>query len=266
MTNILFLHAHPDDEAIFTGGTIRALSDAGHQVTIVFATSGELGNLLDDKELRDVRIQEAIIACEILGADNVRFLGYHDSGLDQTNFPEGSLALCDRNEAAAKVADILRELEIDAIFCDDSNGIYGHPDHKTCHAIAIEAARLHGLECVTEFTVDGEHLHFVESHVVKTAFDAFGITADSPLYRGNSSRQHPGLTTVEISNSYTVNGSHLKAKRDAMAAHTSQIKPDSEPLIYSDNEFAQVYGLEWFRHLPLTAEHNQSRSVFDDLR
>ena len=40
---IVFFHAHPDDEAIFTGGTIAQLSDAGHRVVVVVATGGELG-------------------------------------------------------------------------------------------------------------------------------------------------------------------------------------------------------------------------------
>ena len=39
---VVFLHAHPDDEAIFTGGTMVALADAGVGVTLVFATAGEL--------------------------------------------------------------------------------------------------------------------------------------------------------------------------------------------------------------------------------
>jgi len=43
VANYLFLHAHPDDEAIFTGGIIRQLVDNNNNVTIVFATGGELG-------------------------------------------------------------------------------------------------------------------------------------------------------------------------------------------------------------------------------
>ncbi|MBK6310089.1 MAG: PIG-L family deacetylase [Candidatus Microthrix sp.] len=39
----VFLHAHPDDEAIFTGGTMVALAQAGIGVTLVFATAGEPG-------------------------------------------------------------------------------------------------------------------------------------------------------------------------------------------------------------------------------
>ncbi len=45
MANVIFFHAHPDDEAIATGGTMAALSDRGHRVVLVTATGGELGEV-----------------------------------------------------------------------------------------------------------------------------------------------------------------------------------------------------------------------------
>ena len=41
---VLALHAHPDDEAIFTGITLRRLADAGARTVLVIATAGELGS------------------------------------------------------------------------------------------------------------------------------------------------------------------------------------------------------------------------------
>ena len=43
MANLVFFHAHPDDEAISTGGTMALSSDQGHHVTLVVATRGEMG-------------------------------------------------------------------------------------------------------------------------------------------------------------------------------------------------------------------------------
>ena len=40
---IVSFHAHPDDEAIATGGTLARAAAAGHRVVLVFATRGELG-------------------------------------------------------------------------------------------------------------------------------------------------------------------------------------------------------------------------------
>src|SRR2546423_13045435 len=40
---VVFFHAHPDDEAIFTGGTMALLAAAGWRVVLVVATAGEQG-------------------------------------------------------------------------------------------------------------------------------------------------------------------------------------------------------------------------------
>ena len=40
---VVFFHAHPDDEAIFTGGTMALLAAAGWRVVLVLATAGERG-------------------------------------------------------------------------------------------------------------------------------------------------------------------------------------------------------------------------------
>jgi len=265
MANILFLHAHPDDEAIFTGGTIAALADLGHEITIVFATGGELGETIGEHDLALTRREEAIHASSILGAKHVQFLGFHDSGLDILKMPDNALARADTQVAAQQLAKILAERNIHTIFCDDEYGVYGHPDHVKCHEVAFLAAEMHGLDCVMESTVDGEHLHFVESHLVEHAFQAYGIEPESALFRSNSSRQHPGLTTVEISSTVNINGAHLKAKRDAMAAHSSQIPDSSEALLFDDEKFREVYGLEWFRHVSIKEGHKASRSLLDGL-
>ena len=45
MGTIVSFHAHPDDEAICTAGTLARAADAGHRVVLVFATR-ELGGFL----------------------------------------------------------------------------------------------------------------------------------------------------------------------------------------------------------------------------
>src|SRR2546423_9172656 len=42
---VVFFHAHPDDEAIFTGGTMALLAGAGWRVVLVVATGGEQGEM-----------------------------------------------------------------------------------------------------------------------------------------------------------------------------------------------------------------------------
>ena len=48
MATIVFLHAHPDDEASGTSGTMTRLSREGHRVVVVYGTGGELGTSPED--------------------------------------------------------------------------------------------------------------------------------------------------------------------------------------------------------------------------
>ena len=50
-----------------------------------------------------------------------------------------------------------------------------------------------------------------------------------------------------------------------MAAHSSQIPPSSEPLQFTDAQFEEVYGHEWFRHVSLTDGHKPGISLLDGL-
>ena len=43
---VVVLHAHPDDEAIFTAATMHRLARRGARVVLVTATAGELGPVL----------------------------------------------------------------------------------------------------------------------------------------------------------------------------------------------------------------------------
>lgn len=90
---LLFVHAHPDDKTLATGGTIARYSRAGHDVAIVTCTAGEQGTVPDgefdqlmndrDGTLAAARAAEAEAACVLLDAEH-RWLGglftYRDSG------------------------------------------------------------------------------------------------------------------------------------------------------------------------------------------
>ncbi len=111
MATATFFHAHPDDEAIITGGTMASLAADGHQVVLVTATRGELGEvpegLLEPGEsLAERREVELAAAGRVLGVDRQVFLDYLDSGMagEETNDREGSFAAADLDEAAERLA------------------------------------------------------------------------------------------------------------------------------------------------------------------
>ena len=45
---VVAVHAHPDDEVLFTGGTLADLSARGAEVTVITATLGEEGEIIGE--------------------------------------------------------------------------------------------------------------------------------------------------------------------------------------------------------------------------
>jgi LmbE family N-acetylglucosaminyl deacetylase len=243
----VFFHAHPDDEAIFTGGTIIRLAAAGHRVVLLVATGGELGELPHPLTCRDgladTRRRVTLRAAELLGVESVRFLDYQDSGMagDPANDAPGSLWSADASEVAEATAKVIREEAADALVIYDEFGVYGHPDHVAVHRAGMAAAADTLVATVYEATVDREYLHFVETHLVEEAI----MTADLGL-----ARSHLGVPSVLVTTTIDVRGV-LDTKRAAMAAHASQIPETTTALQLGLEHFSDVYGYEWYvRHGP----------------
>ncbi len=240
--SIVFFHAHPDDEAIFTGGTIWLLAAQGWRVVVVIATGGEWGEAVPGfghADLAAVRRRETLAAARVLGIARVEFLGYHDSGLsgDPAHTCPNSLAWADEDEVAARVGTIVTEESASALVTYDPEGIYGHPDHLVVHRAAMAAAGGAAVSTVYEATVDREYLHFVETHLVVEAKRATGELGLAGT--------HVGMATVEITTTVDVR-SALAIKREAMAAHASQISETASVLHLPPEAFAGVYGYEWY--------------------
>jgi LmbE family N-acetylglucosaminyl deacetylase len=239
---IVFVHAHPDDEAIFTGGTMARLAAGGHRVVLVVATGGELGETPDGASptarLADHRREETAAAAEALGVARVAWLGYHDSGMagDAANGAPGSFWSADPAEATDRLAGVLRDEGPAAVVVYDETGIYGHPDHVQVHRIGRRAAAVAGVPTVYDATVDREYLHFVETHLVEEAI----LAGDLGLVRS-----HIGLPSVAIDLALDVRDV-LDRKRRAMAAHASQIPESTSALQLPAHHFADVYGWEWY--------------------
>jgi LmbE family N-acetylglucosaminyl deacetylase len=154
MTTVVAFHAHPDDEAVATGGTLALASAAGHRVVIVVATDGIMGAA---SESDPTRMEELRASAALLGAQRVVHLGYADSGYGPVLYPDppdrARFARAETEEAAARLAAILREERAGVLLSYDANGVYGHRDHVKVHEVARRAAELAGVSCVLEATM-----------------------------------------------------------------------------------------------------------------
>src|SRR6266571_366241 len=132
---LLGIFAHPDDEGMMTGAILQ-YSMAGVETGLVCATRGEVGEIADPalatpENLGQVREGEMRAAADVLGARNLWFLDYRDSGMAGT--PENqdplSLAQASPAEVVGKLVAIIRQFRPQVIVTFDESGAYGHPDH-----------------------------------------------------------------------------------------------------------------------------------------
>jgi LmbE family N-acetylglucosaminyl deacetylase len=214
---LVSFHAHPDDEALLTGGLLGRSAAEGHRVVLVTATAGERG-LADDRDrdgdrLADVRMTELAASARILGCARVVGLGYADSGLHPEPDDPSAFSNQDAVRCAAALADVLREERADVLTIYDPNGGYGHPDHVQVHRVGVLAARLAGTPVVLEATAPGR----LFTRVLRAlAFLGHPLGGSAPLGAGRVFSRRDLIT-----HRVRVRGA-LRRKRAAMAAHGSQ--------------------------------------------
>lgn len=247
MATIVSFHAHPDDEALLTGGWLARRASAGDRVVLVFATDGDAGLAARSVgSLGRLRRTEAEASARALNAARLVWLDYADSGMagDPTtsarrfvDAPVGG--------AARALSAILDEEQADILTGYDRNGGYGHPDHLQLHRVARRARELaRHRPRLLEATRDRTRLR----QVVRAA-RPFG-------------RLLPGLTLPpddiyvtrsELSLTIDVRD-QLEAKCAALAAHASQrtggIRTVAILLALPRPLRQQLLGTEWFCEVP----------------
>jgi LmbE family N-acetylglucosaminyl deacetylase len=256
-TCCVFFHAHPDDEALLTAGTMARLAAEGHRVVLVLATLGERGlaapDLVTGGRLGEIRKAEARASARALGCARVEFLGYRDSGLcgDATADGDGppSFAAADVEEAAARLADLLVTERAEILTSYDPAGGYGHPDHVHVHRVGSRAAALAGTPTVLEATVDRDRL----LRALRLAALVYRFPPEFDRHRFQTAY----TPKADITHRIDVRR-YSRAKRASMAAYVSQTTGgDSERTLAAllrlpQPLFRRILGTEWYvqRGLP----------------
>ena len=129
----MFVHAHPDDEALLTAGTMAKAAAEGHRVVLVVATDGAAGLTSSQlqQDLAATRARELAESAAALGVVRTVSLGYPDSGL--VGDVARGFASFSRFAVGQQIADICDEESADVLVGYDPSGGYGHPDHLQVH-------------------------------------------------------------------------------------------------------------------------------------
>jgi len=237
---IVSFHAHPDDEALFVGGTLARASAEGHRVVLVVATDGAAG-LADDSLLDGLgahRNGELDASARALGCARVVRLGYADSGWKGSARP-GGFSEVDVGVAAGGLADLLHEESADVLTVYDAAGGYGHPDHVQVHRVGICAAAMAGTPMVLEATVDRRLIRWG----VRIASWVPGFDVVPGDFRDAYSAPDKITHRIDVR-------AYSEAKRAAMRAHASQAGGGVRTLALLNRLpkpiFRAVLGREWF--------------------
>jgi N-acetyl-1-D-myo-inositol-2-amino-2-deoxy-alpha-D-glucopyranoside deacetylase len=239
---ILFVHAHPDDEAITTGGTIAKYVTEGAHVVVLTCTLGEEGDVIGDEwkrlhrnfsdQLGGFRAWELANSLTELGVDRPRFLGgigrWRDSGMNSPTpgIHAGTFAGSPIEDIVDSLAFVIRRLRPHVVVSYDRGGGYGHPDH-------IRAAEVTSLAVLDAAAVDWSGdastpwvVPKVYATVTESSDLAEGLLGISDTRIGCHVPTHAELysvpdedvtTTIDISD-------HLVAKLNAMRAHKTQLR------------------------------------------
>ncbi|MEP7034763.1 MAG: PIG-L family deacetylase [Actinomycetota bacterium] len=264
---LLAFHAHPDDEALLTAGTMARAAAEGHRVIVVVATDGNEGlassRFAADGRLGDRRLDELRASALALGVARVEHLGYADSGLGPETLPDPPgrtrFITADAEEAAGRLAEIMLEESVDVLLTYDANGGYGHRDHVKVHEVGARAARIAKTARVLQATVPRDTI----CRAVAVARKVYRF----PPEFDPASFQRSFSPRAEITHRINVSR-YAGAKRASMRAHASQASADGGSdrtlaafLRIPRPVFDVVFGREWF----VDPAHPQGAAISKDI-
>lgn len=127
---ILVLAAHPDDEVLGMGGTIRKLANKKNTICLCVITEGASAQYLD-KNMIKVRREACIKSAKILGIKKVEFLEFEDM----------SLETIPHLEINKKIEKIIKRFNPEILFTTSDNDL--NKDHQKVFESSLIISRPH---------------------------------------------------------------------------------------------------------------------------
>jgi N-acetyl-1-D-myo-inositol-2-amino-2-deoxy-alpha-D-glucopyranoside deacetylase len=247
MGTLLLVHAHPDDESISTGGVMMKAKAHGHRVVLVTATRGEVGEIYNMDEassrprLGEIRTEELKAAGEILGVDRTEFLGYRDSGMIDTadNKDPRSFHQAPLEDAAAKLAVVIRDERPDVVVTYAEDGVYGHPDHIKAHYVTNAT-----LDLLEREGWAPKKLYYTA--IPRSMMEAFMAQMPEEAQRQNTNMRIAGTPDELVTTRVDVHD-YVDRKRKAFGAHLSQNDPNSWFATMASQIYELAFGTEYYQ-------------------
>lgn len=230
---VLGVWAHPDDEAMLSGGLMATARAAGRRVAVVTATRGEHGTTEPDlwppARLGRLRAAELRAALAAVDVSEQRFLDYVDGTLTQVAWSVG----------VSRIAQVIDEVRPDTIVTFGPDGLTGHDDHRTVSAWATAARAM-----------TAPQARLLYATTTASFEDRWGeVNAQFGVY---FAREAPPRTPDdEVALALALSGDVLDRKVAALRAHASQTATMVETL--GADAFRAWWSTESFLGAPVAA-------------
>ena len=128
--NLLVIAAHPDDEVLGCGATVRRLVNAGWVAHVVLMTGGVTGRFASGEDASEIAVSRAALMIERDRAAEV--LGF--SSVIQFSFPDNRMDTVSRMDLSHSIRGVVEDIRPDLVFTH-------HPgDYNWDHTLTFEAA------------------------------------------------------------------------------------------------------------------------------
>ena len=280
---LMAVHAHPDDETISMGGTLAhyagthaAARGESTDVIVVTGTRGELGEIViperdtpeEHERLGETRMGEIAAAMRALSVQRWENLGYRDSGMEgsEENADPRSFhqhVSTDLDATTEPLVRLIRSARPDVLATYDDFGGYGHPDHIAAAKIARRAWEVAGdpawrpeagpawapkklYETRIPDSQRDAVLALLESRGIESWWSEPKDATPADLEKWRTWRAAMACPDEIITTRIDIR-KHLAAKRSAIQAHATQIKPDGPLLMLSEEDQIALGAREQYR-------------------
>jgi N-acetyl-1-D-myo-inositol-2-amino-2-deoxy-alpha-D-glucopyranoside deacetylase len=285
MRRLLAVHAHPDDETLTTGGTLaRYARDADTSVTLVTCTLGQRGEVippalrhLTGDALGRHRAGELDRAAQALGVSDHRLLAggrWVDSGMvwvapgiagPAPDSGADAFARADVEEAAAALAEVVRDVRPHVVLTYDPEGGYRHPDHVQTHRVTMRAVELVAADGAVPVTPRVLWARVPRSWAERERREASGRPPTMTARRPDDPFPPAVVDDDEIDVVLDVS-TVLDATVAALRAHETQVRVEGRWFALSDDVAQQIRSREAFQEAPGSGRGRpSSRVVAHDL-
>lgn len=275
MTNNLTLmavHAHPDDEAIGTGGILAKAAAEGIRTVVVTCTNGEYGDAPggikpgaeghDPQAVAAIRKVELEAACQALGVSHLEMLGYHDSGMVDWDYKqrEDVFANVPVAVAAQRLSALMEQYRPDVVVTYEEDAAYDHPDHvQTARATQAAVAQTGIPAKLYLVAMSIKHWQRIREMLQEQGVELpFPEPTDEWLKRLNDTQERI-TTAVDVS-------SVAAAKYASVRAHASQMDQSFFTKLPPE-AFGAAFGQEYYiRAMDTTGTPTPEDDIFAGLR